>query len=259
MYNNYRMLTTIMQKSSCSGYCRRCGRDHALAEGQARHCCLELMRDLENKKRIDLSVPDAEADPCFSTDYLYGEARGQMFGILRCRDQNGTDLTLKAFSGQYNGIWEVEGWMPPLFDVKEWNHVTRDVEKEIKELGRQIDLSGTGSTRRRKLVLQRRKLSQQLMKDIHALYTLTNFRGESRPLIEVFIGENGIPTGTGDCCAPKLLNFAARNGLTPLGLAEFFWGEENKSKSRQHGGFYPSCAGKCQPILGYLLCGLEPE
>jgi len=249
----------IPNSSSCSGYCQKCDFPHAMPEGQARDYCLELMKVLEQKKRIDLVVPDAEADPHFSTDYLFGEARGQMFGILVCRGTDGSVITLKAFSGQFNGVWEVEGWVPPLFDVNTWYHISHDVEKEIKALGSEIDHVGTESVRFEKLLKKRRGLSQQLMKDIHSLYTLINFRGESRPLTEIYTGGNGIPTGTGDCCAPKLLNYAARNGLTPLGLAEFFWGRENKSNSRQHGRFYPSCVGKCQPILGYLLCGIEPD
>ncbi|MBU0728318.1 MAG: hypothetical protein KKE17_11625 [Proteobacteria bacterium] len=245
------------QIPSCSGYCRKCGQEHTIAEGPARDYCLELMEVLEEKKRIDLTVPDAEANPHFSTDYLFGEARGQMFGILACRNQKGSKVNLKAFSGQFDGAWVVEGWAPPLFDVRQWHRISHDVEKEIKTLGKEIDRPDTDPARRANIVLQRRELSQQLMKDIHALYTLTNFHGESRPLKDVFIGQNGIPTGTGDCCAPKLFNHAARSGLIPLGLAEFYWGRENKSSSRLHRRFYPSCAGKCQPILGFLLCGLE--
>jgi hypothetical protein len=95
------------------------------------------------------------------------------------------------------------------------------------------------------------------MLDIHGLYRLTNFRGETASLEEAFIGSNGIPTGTGDCCAPKLLNYAAKNNLRPLGISEFFWGKENRSGGHRHGAFAASCAEKCQPILGFMLCGLN--
>lgn len=96
------------------------------------------------------------------------------------------------------------------------------------------------------------------MKDIQALYNLTNFRGETRSLTDIF-PTIGIPTGTGECCAPKLLNHAALNGLTPLGLSEFYFGKESKSGEKQHGVFYPACAEKCQPILGFLLCDKDVE
>ena len=98
---------------------------------------------------------------------------------------------------------------------------------------------------------------RDLMQQIHRLYRLKNFRGQEISLFSAYSGKNGIPTGTGDCCAPKLLNLAASRGLIPLGLAEFYWGRENRSKSRIHGHFYPSCREKCQPILGFMLCGLE--
>ena len=113
-----------------------------------------------------------------------------------------------------------------------------------------------GEKHRSSLVKQRKLLSQNLMKEIHSLYNISNFRGETMPLNDIFIG-NGIPTGTGDCCAPKLLNEAARRRFIPKGLLEFYWGKENPSKTRQHGHFYTSCIDKCQPILGFMLCGLE--
>ena len=95
------------------------------------------------------------------------------------------------------------------------------------------------------------------MRDIHSLYRLTNFRGETTTLDEAFIGDSGIPTGTGDCCAPKLLHFAAQNDLRPLGISEFFWGKENISGEHHHGSFSSSCVEKCRPILGFMLCGLD--
>ncbi|MGY8674438.1 MAG: hypothetical protein ACKVHO_17840, partial [Verrucomicrobiia bacterium] len=67
----------------------------------------------------------------------------------------------------------------------------------------------------------------------------------------------GLPGGVGDCCGPKLLQHAANTRLKPIGLAEFYWGGPHLSGKRQPGSFYPCCEEKCQPILGYMLCGLE--
>lgn len=212
---------------------------------------------LETTKRIDFLTPTDTAEPRFSTDYLFGAARGQMFGVLVCRRSDGAEVLLRAFSGQYDGVWEVPGWVGPLFDVAAMDRISVQVEKAIKALSAELVQLEAGSPARSALVRQRKAMSQQLMREMHGEYRLTNFRGETRPLTEVFAGVNGIPTGTGDCCAPKLLNHAARHGLTPVGLAEFYWGSENLSRTRQHGRFYPSCAGKCQPILGFLLCGRE--
>lgn len=240
------------------GLCARCGTMHSFASSdEARREALLLMEALRNKQRLDLHLDDAAADPKFRTDYLFGEARGQMFGVMVSRDENGQRHVLRAFSCQYNGEWELEGWVGPLFDVAAFQQLTSDVERRVKELGREIEEREAGGLDAQPLKQERRELSRSLMKEIHALYRLSNFRGETRPIAEVFLGANGIPTGAGDCCAPKLLNHAARHHLTPIGIAEFYWGAENRSQTREHGRFYPACQDKCAPILGFLLCGLE--
>jgi len=219
--------------------------------------CLSLMQQLDSHRSIDLFNADPDECEKLKTDYLFGPARGKMFGVMKCRQTNGADMMLFAFSGQYNGRWQVQGWVPPLFDVDDFSAINDKMEKEIKIIGREIDLLPARSEKWLLLRDKRRRLSQNLMRDIHSLYRLTNFRGETTALYQAYNDQNGIPTGTGDCCAPKLLNYAAKNSLIPLGIAEFYWGRENKSASRQHGFFYSSCKEKCEPILGYILCGLD--
>ncbi len=237
-----------------SGYCPSCGTTHSLEQGVARRYCLELIETLEAHGRIDLHVPEKDADPRLTLDYLQGEARGQMFGVLECLDADGRTVILKAFSGQYNGIWEVPGWAPPLFDTGRFHSLVFDGDKEIKALGRRIDGLPEGA-QRRELIRRRKRLSQQLMKAIHALYRVPNFRSEVKSLSEFYA--NGIPTGAGDCCAPKLLNAAVQLKLRPKRLAEIFWGRTNRSGTRRQGEFYTACREKCQPILGFMLCGIE--
>jgi tRNA pseudouridine32 synthase/23S rRNA pseudouridine746 synthase len=65
--------------------------------------------------------------------------------------------------------------------------------------------------------------------------------------------------GTGDCCAPKLLQYAYLNGLKPVCMAEFWWGPSPKTEIRQHGQFYPACRGKCKPVLTWMLQGLDVD
>jgi hypothetical protein len=239
------------------GYCRKCGRDHWLGPGNTAFFCRELMHRLEKFKTIDHFSQQPGSLKTLETALLFGPSRGKMFGVMECLAPDGSAIVLYAFSGQYNGIWLVDGWVPPLFAIDEFFNLTADKEKQIKQLGRTIDQclphSGDWLAQRKK----RRLLSRKLMLDIHGLYRLTNFRGETASLEEAFIGSNGIPTGTGDCCAPKLLNYAAKNNLRPLGISEFFWGKENRSGGHRHGAFAASCAEKCQPILGFMLCGLN--
>lgn len=239
------------------GYCRRCGREHWLGPGNTLVHCRQLMKLLADCGTIDLFSGISPGAPALTTDWLFGPARGKMFGVLECARPDGTTTIIRAFSGQYNGCWLASGWVPPLFDVDQFRALSEEVEPRIKALGIEIDACEDHGEKWLALRKERRLLSQQLMEDFHALYKLTNFRGETAKLSEVFLGETGIPTGTGDCCAPKLLNFAAGHQLRPVGLSEFYWGRENLSGTRQHGSLSGSCEGKCRPILGFMLCGLD--
>ena len=242
---------------ACRGRCPACDCEHVVHVGPAREEASRLLAILEREGRIDFDVPKAQADPRLSVESLSGEARGQMFGVLVCRDRQGRTGVLKAFSGQFNGVWRVKGWAPPLVDVDALKKMSFGVERVIKRIGRRMDALPEDSPERGKLAKQRAAVSRALMKDIHALYRIPNFQRELKPLPEVVHGDGGIPTGTGDCCAPKLLGYAARYGLKPLGLAEFYFGRENKSATRKHGGVYSSCTDKCGRIMGYMLCGLS--
>jgi tRNA pseudouridine32 synthase/23S rRNA pseudouridine746 synthase len=103
---------------------------------------------------------------------------------------------------------------------------------------------------------QRKALSRQLQAQMHATYSLTNFSGRSLSLQQLMPA--GLPTGTGDCCAPKLLHYAATHNLKPLAMAEFWWGASSVNQDKIQGEFYGACAERCQPLMGFLLSGLKP-
>nr|WP_308254016.1 pseudouridine synthase [Geminocystis sp. GBBB08] len=105
------------------------------------------------------------------------------------------------------------------------------------------------------LKLQRKELSKQLQAQMQTAYTLTNFSGDSLSIGNL-VNKTFIPTGTGDCCAPKLLHYAATNNLQPIAMAEFWWGENSPNGEKIEGKFYPACAERCQPLMGFLLSGL---
>ncbi len=102
----------------------------------------------------------------------------------------------------------------------------------------------------------RKDLSRQLQRHFHQAYVLSNFEGVSASIQSLFA--QGPPTGTGDCCAPKLLHWAATHALTPLAMAEFWWAPGSPNRDRQSGQFYGACAERCQPMMGFLLSGLLP-
>ncbi len=223
--------------------------------GEAYLHCRKLIHHFQQNETIALD-PSVETDPQLSTSYLFGKARGKMFGVLDCRTADGSQTFIQAFSGQYNSIWDVSGWAPPLFDIMEFRATNDHTEKKIKALGKELDQQRPHTEKWLDIKHARKQMSRELMRDLHGIYRLNNFEGECASLYRAYNGNNGIPTGCGDCCAPKLLNYAATHDLTPVGIVEFYWGLDNKSGTRRHGYCYPSCRDKCQPILGYLLCGL---
>lgn len=107
----------------------------------------------------------------------------------------------------------------------------------------------------RELKQRRKALSGQLQERLHAAYSLTNFSGQSLSLQQLMPG-GSMPTGTGDCCAPKLLHYAATHGLKPLAMAEFWWGAPSLNQGKVQAEFYGACASRCQPLMGFLLSGL---
>ncbi len=108
---------------------------------------------------------------------------------------------------------------------------------------------------------QRKKGSNALQQWLFRNYTFLNNLKEEKSLLQIFESSlHGVPpAGAGECCAPKLFQYAFLHDLEPIALAEFWWGASPKSEVRRHGQFYPSCWGKCEPILGHMLKGIEMD
>ena len=102
--------------------------------------------------------------------------------------------------------------------------------------------------------------SDELQKWIFSQYIVHNASGEKASILEVFQRQGIMPPGgTGDCAAPKLLNYAYLNGLQPVAMGEFWYGKSPSTAVRTHGHFYPSCTSKCGPLLGFMMKGLSAD
>lgn len=118
----------------------------------------------------------------------------------------------------------------------------------------------------------RKQLSDALQQWLFSQFRMMNQEGESKNLLEIFrdealkeypqaaIATSRIaalkmvpPAGSGECCEPKLLQYAYQHGYKPLQMAMFWWGESPKEEIRHHLQFYPACNGKCKPILHWML------
>ncbi|WP_443866126.1 RluA family pseudouridine synthase [Leyella stercorea] len=109
------------------------------------------------------------------------------------------------------------------------------------------------------LQFQRKQMSDELQRWLFAAYRMLNAKGEERDLIDIFREYTHAmpPAGAGDCCAPKLLQYAYQHSLRPVCMAEFWWGESPASEIRHHLHYYPACRSKCLPILTHMLKGLD--
>lgn len=105
---------------------------------------------------------------------------------------------------------------------------------------------------------ERKERSLKLQDRLFEQFVITNARGETKTLLEIFSPAKP-PSGAGECCAPKLLQYAYTHQYKPICMAEFWWGNSPKTLIRRPGKFYPSCSSKCKPILSFMLQGLNVE
>ena len=115
------------------------------------------------------------------------------------------------------------------------------------------------STFLKSLQRKRKQMSDELQRWLFSAYRMLNAKGEERDLIDIFREYTHAmpPAGAGDCCAPKLLQYAYLHHLRPVCMAEFWWGESPASEIRHHLHYYPACRSKCLPILTHMLKGLD--
>ncbi|MDO8999726.1 MAG: hypothetical protein Q7W45_08175 [Bacteroidota bacterium] len=242
---------------SYSGYCNECNKTHSLPPDKAIPHCVELMKRLQAHCRIDFDISIDNANPKLTTQHLYSVSGGQMFGVLVCEDVNGNQIILKAFSSTHNGVWSVEGWVAHLADETKFMAIVNEGNTEIHPLTSYIQTLTKTSEEWNAKIIERKKISQKILSQLLELYEISNFKNQKRNISNAFNIKKGIPNGTGDCCAPKLLNYAAIHNLKPISIAEFYWGKESLSGLRKEGEFYSSCKDKCEPLLGFMLCGLN--
>jgi tRNA pseudouridine32 synthase/23S rRNA pseudouridine746 synthase len=272
-------------------------------------------------------------------------AKGKMFGVLVVRDKEGFISYLTAFSGLFMGTNNVEGFVPPVFDLQRPDGYFKTEESRITAINTEIcnlensveytaaktvlatergaadeavaalraefarnkaeraskRLSGGLSAadeaalikesqfekaelkrvqrtwqakvqekelllksftdRLAQLAAERKRRSAALQRWLFEQFVMLDARGEGRTLIDIFKEQRGCipPAGAGECAGPKLLQYAYLNNLSPLAMAEFWVGESPAGEVRRDGCFYGACKSKCEPILTYMLQGLDVE
>ena len=189
-------------------------------------------------------------------------AEGKMLGVLEVERPDGSTDFLYGFSGLAGGRNRVEGFVPPIYDLLDPDGHFKQEEARIVALTRQIRAlkDSPDDPHLADLKHERRERSVALQEWIFDQFIVSNARGESLTIAEVFARQGLVPPGgTGECAAPKLLQFAYLNNLNPIAMGEFWYGASPIGEIRRHGSFYPSCTGKCGPLLRFMLEGLEVD
>lgn len=181
-------------------------------------------------------------------------AKGKMFGILVVRTENGELGYLATFSGKILDEPHPTHFVPSLFDVTTDDSFITKGMLELKAISETMHHTSSNEEYEQ-LKEQRKNRSYELQHQLFASYIFLNSKRESKSLVKIFADyEDKIPpAGAGECSAPKLLHYAYQHHLTPLAIAEFWWGKSNKSETRKHLHFYPACVDKCLPILRFMV------
>ncbi len=108
---------------------------------------------------------------------------------------------------------------------------------------------------------ERKRRSDALQHWLFSHFVMRNAKGEERNLLDIFANTATVipPSGSGECCAPKLFQHAFIHNLHPVCIAEFWWGKSPKGEIREHMHYYGACRGKCLPILNFMLQGLDVD
>ena len=237
----------------------------------ARHYCMEFISGIEDGSIILQQI---------SKESEERKGHGIMVGALVCVNAAGERVVLHAVSGisvvpvvpeQKSGVPEpAEGpkkiIVPPLASPEQIEKALSKNDAKIHELTEAIATAviepkhgvpePVEGPQMQALIKQRTVLTDESLRKVFNLYEFTRFDGKKISLNEIIKEHKGRlpPTGTGDCCAPKLLSYAFEHGLTPISMDEVFYGRDTLKK--KSGTSYPPCDERCGYILPWIL-GLE--
>ena len=234
----------------------------------ARHYCQKLISLIE-KGDVLLKQTGRESEE--------RKGQGLMLGALVCwktnEDGSGQRVVLYAVSGNNkqldisepskNPFIEESIFVPSIVSSDKIDNALEENDLQIHKLTDEINkltLVSTASSEsaqllkeKSRLIEERTRLTDASLKKVFSLYSFTRFDGNTVSLDEIIAEHGGHlpPTGTGDCCAPKLLNYAFTNNLEPVSMDEVYYGRDTKNK--QNGISYAPCDERCGYILPSIL------
>lgn len=222
----------------------------------ARHYCQKLISLIESGEVFLKQV---------GRESLERKDQGVMIGSLVCWDKNEKKrLVLYAVSGNNKQLISTKNisneiFVPSIVSSEEIDQALKENDKEIHELTEEINkltLVNKTSAERTKFIQKRTELTDSSLKKVFSLYSFTKYDGKKISLDEIMESHNNHlpPTGTGDCCAPKLLSYAFEKGYEIISMDEVYYGRDTKNK--KNGMSYAPCDERCGYILPFIM-GLE--
>lgn len=192
--------------------------------------------------KINKEIEDIQTSEYQPVEISLNESREsfeQELSMMKARKKEARTIAESQFAnGQIKRT--KDKWKATISELENQLQEVRDKLKELKSL--------------------RAQKSDELQRWIFSQYIVHNANGEKASILEIFQNQGIMPPGgTGDCAAPKLLNYAYRHGLKPMAMGEFWYGRSPATAVRTHGHFYPSCTSKCGPLLSFMLNGLTPS
>ena len=227
---------------------------------------IEVLKQSDDYEKAIKKIADLKVE----AQQVVAEAQQKMVVAKHLRNERRKEKAIVSEDEQREMIRESQYMKAELHRTKKrYAALLQAAEAEVEAYNRKI--AELKSTRKRK--------SDQLQRWLFSQFTFLNAQGERSDLLSIFrnyyllhspksvlathyaaMGEQITlfpPSGTGECCEPKLLQYAFVHSMRPVEMAMFWWGEPPKTEIRQHGQFYPACNGKCKPLLTWMLKGMN--
>ncbi len=195
---------------------------------------LEELNEIEAQAQSEIEAKRTE----------YQEAKA-----LRAQERDSAEFSMERMGELSRQSQQQKGDLKRL--LKYWQERVDMVRVKLSEHSNEIQA----------LKAERKVRSAILHRWLFDNFLVLNGMGQRRSLTDIFSPTplKTPPSGAGECAAPKLLHFALERGLRPVAIGEFWWGASPKGVVRHSGHFYEACRGKCGPILGYMLEGIEVQ
>ncbi len=213
---------------------------------------IERLENLEERKSalVNLAKVSAEADAAIAA------FRQRMAEAKKRRDE----------IRKNDGNRQTEGSASPVVSeddlIRESQFMKAELRRLKKRYAGEITVLRQNSEKYESRILslrnERKEKSDALQNWLFLQFEMLNAQGEKRTLLQIFADtvQKVPPSGAGECCEPKLFQYAFAHHLQPLCLANYWHGPSPKTEIRHDGHHYPACRGKCLPILRWML-GME--